>query len=213
MHVFTYYSILTTHFWMFNEALHLYLAVAHVYSKHKDSLMLFLGIGWVSPAVVMAVYAAVRMYYLNDMENCCTGYSHAFYIISLVVFGSHIATFFLLLNVVGILYQKSKRFPRHNRMIAMIKATKAALVLTPLFALHYYLILKQLSRQNAVRHSYQVGSAVVVTLLGLFLAINFCFTNTDVIRSFNELFNPRKEAPVVNIAMTDMSGNHRDSQV
>ncbi|CAH4038416.1 unnamed protein product [Pieris brassicae] len=147
-------------------------------------------------------------------DKCCwTADSNAFYIITVFVFGALLISSFLLLNVVCILFQMARRFPRHNRMIAMIKATKAALVLTPLFALHFYLIPMHLSRQNALQTTYQILSAVVVTLQGLSLAITFCFTNQDVIASFRQLFKRRQPENEVNIAMTDMSGAHVPQQV
>ncbi|XP_038216776.1 calcitonin gene-related peptide type 1 receptor-like [Zerene cesonia] len=205
LHVFTYYLMVTGYMWMFCEGLHLHLSLVCVFMKNEQCMLLFRCIGWGLPAIIMSAYSAVRIFSEKSTHHCWTDSSHAFLLISIPVLGSLVISLMFLANVVCVLYFKIRRTPRQSTFVALAKAAKAALVLIPLFGLHFILIPMHPSQQTAIEQPYQIFASVITSLQGVCLSIIFCFTNHDVINAIRLVLNRRRQRRDV-FAMTAISG-------
>ncbi|CAF4751788.1 unnamed protein product [Pieris macdunnoughi] len=166
----TNYSNLASHFWLFNEALYIYLEVAIVQSRMKKSLLLFTIIGWVMPAVIVAVYSMIRIFYLEDTESSSDKGS---------------------LHIIP--KDKTITWP-YDQM------SQSFSFLIALFAVQDYLLMMQQSRQYALNVTFQIGSAFVIILKVLISATNICFTNEDLVTSSGQRQeDPEVEIPMTDM--------------
>ncbi|CAG4955323.1 unnamed protein product [Colias eurytheme] len=205
LHVITYYLMVTGYMWMFCEGLHLHLSLVCVFMKNSLPMACFRCIGWVLPAIIMTAYASVRIYAEHKTQYCWTESSNAFWLVSIPVLTSLVLSLMFLVNVVCVLYFKIRDTPQQSTFRAMIKAAKAALILIPLFGLHFILIPMHPSQQTAIERPYQILASIITSLQGVCLSTIFCFTNQDVIKAFRLLLNRRRQRRDI-FAMTAISG-------
>ncbi|XP_032527603.2 calcitonin gene-related peptide type 1 receptor-like isoform X1 [Danaus plexippus] len=181
LHIVTTYFMVTGYTWMFCEGLHLHIALVVVFVKEKVAMRCFLAIGWGLSLVIIIVYAVVRYHIPGATERCWMEQSEAFWIITVPVVISLIASFVFLINVVRVLLTKLHPAPHRYSSVATKKAARAALILIPLFGLHFVLIPFRPSPDMPGEKLYQVVSALLTSLQGVCVAILFCFTNHDVV--------------------------------
>ncbi|XP_053624245.1 calcitonin gene-related peptide type 1 receptor-like [Plodia interpunctella] len=180
LHIITNYFMVTSYIWMFCEGLHLHIALVVVFVKDEVAMRWFVCLGWGLPLVIVVVYAIVRYQLPGATDRCWMDQSDAFWIITIPVVISLLASFVFLINVVRVLLTKLHPAPNQHSSQAARKATRAALILIPLFGLHFVLIPLRPSPETPGEKAYQVVSALLTSLQGLCVAVLFCFTNHDV---------------------------------
>ncbi|XP_075990868.1 calcitonin gene-related peptide type 1 receptor-like isoform X2 [Anticarsia gemmatalis] len=201
LHVITNYFMVTSYFWMFCEGLHLHIALVVVFVKDEVAMRWFVALGWGVSLIITAVYATVRYYTPGATERCWMDESDTIWIIAVPVGISLLASFVFLINVVRVLLTKLHPAPNQHASVAAKKAARAALILIPLFGLHFMLIPLRPLPDSPGEKLYQVASALLTSLQGLCVAILFCFTNHDVMiatKTYMSRFRRANEA----IAMT-----------
>ncbi|KAM3968611.1 neuropeptide receptor B4 [Aphomia sociella] len=180
LHIITNYFMVTSYVWMFCEGLHLHIALVVVFVKDEVAMRWFVILGWGLSLAIIMIYSIVRYNTPGATERCWMDQSDTFWIIIVPVMISLIASFVFLVNVVRVLLTKLHPAPNQHASLAARKAARAALILIPLFGLHFVLIPLRPSTGTSGEHVYQVISALLTSLQGLCVAILFCFTNHDV---------------------------------
>ncbi|CAH0578219.1 unnamed protein product [Chrysodeixis includens] len=180
LHVVTNYFMLTSYLWMFCEGLHLHIALVVVFVKDEVAMRWFVALGWGVSLLIIAVYATVRYYTPGATERCWMDQSDTFWIIIIPVGISLLTSFVFLVNVVRVLLTKLHPAPNQHASVAARKAARAALILIPLFGLHFILLPLRPLTDSPWEKTYQIASALLTSLQGVCVAILFCFTNHDV---------------------------------
>ncbi|CAB3252830.1 unnamed protein product [Arctia plantaginis] len=197
--------MITSYLWMFCEALHLHIALVVVFVKDEVAMRWFIVLGWGISLIITMIYATVRYFTPGAIERCWMDHSDTIWIIVIPVGISLMVSFIFLINVVRVLLTKLHPTPNQQASMAAKKAARAALILIPLFGLHFILIPLRPLPESPGEKLYQVASALLTSLQGLCVAILFCFTNHDVMtatKTYMSRFRRANEA----IAMTGVTG-------
>lgn len=205
LHVVTNYFMLTSYVWMFCEGLHLHIALVVVFVKDEAAMRWFVILGWGGSLLIIMVYATVRFFTPGATERCWMDQSDAFWIIIVPVGISLIASFVFLVNVVRVLLTKLHPAATQHASVAARKAARAALILVPLFGLHFVLLPFRPLPDSPWEKTYQIVSALLTSLQGLCVAILFCFTNHDVVDAIKKYLS-RFRANNEGIPMTGVTG-------
>ncbi|KAJ2954289.1 hypothetical protein O0L34_g2538 [Tuta absoluta] len=206
LHVAVHYFMVTNYMWMFNEGLHLHIALVFVFLKDRVPLRLYVLIGWGLPLLIVSAYAAVRYNLPRGTVMCWIEDSDAMWIIKAPVMLSLFLSMVFLVNVVRVLLTKLVP-PRNQRASEAIKkATKATLLLIPLFGLHFMLIPLRPDPASIYANAHQIFSALLTSLQGGCVAVLFCFNNQEVQAAVRGAVARRFRRDDV-VLMTGMSAN------
>ncbi|KAL1395867.1 hypothetical protein pipiens_010919, partial [Culex pipiens pipiens] len=181
LHILLHYLMLVNYFWMFCEGLHLHLVLVIVFIKDAIAMRWFMTIGWVVPLGLISFYATFRNNYTADTEHCWMDESHAMWLLTVPVFLSLAASLVFLVNVVRVLLTKLNSTSPNPAPLGLKKATRATLILIPLFGLQHILLPFRPNKGCDLERYYQVVSAVLISLQGACVSCLFCFANHDVI--------------------------------
>ncbi|KAG7313200.1 hypothetical protein JYU34_000299 [Plutella xylostella] len=214
LHLATHYAMVCSYMWMFCEALHLHIALIVVFIRDKVAMRWFMCLGWVFPMILIAAYAIARIHADDAIERCWMDPSDTFWIISIPVVISLIASFVFLVNIVRVLITKLPAV-NHHTPAAVKKAVRATLILIPLFGLHFVLIPLRPAPDSPGEKIYQLVSAVLTSFQGVCVAILFCFTNHDVLTAarthFQRRFNTNEALPMTGLTAGESVANTRDN--
>lgn len=89
--------------------------------------------------------------------------SHCQWVLAAPVFASILTSLLFLMNVMRVLLTKLHRNSANPAPIGVRKAARAALILVPLFGIHYILIPYRPKHKTAIEIAYQVFSVVLVS--------------------------------------------------
>ncbi|XP_038119574.1 calcitonin gene-related peptide type 1 receptor [Culex quinquefasciatus] len=181
LHILLHYLMLVNYFWMFCEGLHLHLVLVIVFIKDAIAMRWFMTIGWIVPMGLISFYATFRNNYTADTEHCWMDESHAMWLLTVPVFLSLAASLVFLVNVVRVLLTKLNSTSPNPAPLGLKKATRATLILIPLFGLQHILLPFRPNKGCELERYYQVVSAVLISLQGACVSCLFCFANHDVI--------------------------------
>ncbi|XP_049884672.1 calcitonin gene-related peptide type 1 receptor-like isoform X2 [Pectinophora gossypiella] len=188
-----------------------------VFVKDDVAMRWFVALGWGGSLLIVTAYSVVRYHTPGATDRCWMEHSDTFWIIIVPVVLSLFASFVFLVNVVRVLLTKLHPAPNQHASLAAKKAARAALILIPLFGLHFVLIPLRPTQDSPVEKLYQIVSALLTSLQGLCVAVLFCFTNHDVMTAtktqLSRMFRTNDA-----IAMTGITGgeslvNTRDNVV
>ncbi|XP_055545206.1 calcitonin gene-related peptide type 1 receptor-like [Wyeomyia smithii] len=181
LHILLNYLMLVNYFWMFCEGLHLHLVLVIVFIKDTIAMRWFFIVGWILPILLVSVYATIRKKYTADIEHCWMEESHAMWLLTVPVCISLIASLIFLINVVRVLLTKLSSTSPNPAPLGLKKATRATLILIPLFGLQHILLPFRPDKGCELERYYQITSAVLISLQGAAVSCLFCFANHDVI--------------------------------
>ncbi|XP_039281620.1 calcitonin gene-related peptide type 1 receptor isoform X1 [Nilaparvata lugens] len=187
LHIILQYLMVANYMWMFCEGLHLHLALVVVFVKDDCAMRLFYFIGWCLPLFITTVYTLVRMSYPHDTSQCWMGDSYSQWVLIVPVLLSMLASLAFLINVVRVLLTKLHCNSANPAPIGMRKAVRAALILIPLFGIHHILIPFRPEPHAPLEMTYQIFSALLVSLQGFCVSVLFCFANVDVHCAFKNV--------------------------
>ncbi|XP_076654701.1 diuretic hormone 44 receptor 1 isoform X2 [Halictus rubicundus] len=183
------YFQLTNYFWMFVEGLYLFLLVVKTFTADNIKLRLCLVIGWGMPVLFIAGWGIAKSLDQNIMvqanqeivlgKHCPWMVSHPydwFYQAPaiLVLCVNVVFLFMIMWVLITKLWSATNAETQQYR-----KASKALLVLIPLLGVTYVLVLTG-PTEGQVANAFSYTRAVLLSSQGLFVALFYCFLNTEV---------------------------------
>ncbi|XP_029052077.1 diuretic hormone receptor-like isoform X2 [Osmia bicornis bicornis] len=183
------YFQLTNYFWMFVEGLYLFLLVVKTFTGDNIKLRLCLIIGWGMPVLFIAMWGIAKSLDQSIMnqpnqevalgKHCPWMVPHPydwFYQAPaiLVLCANVIFLFMIMWVLITKLWSATNAETQQYR-----KASKALLVLIPLLGVTYVLVLTG-PTEGQVANAFSYSRAVLLSSQGLFVALFYCFLNTEV---------------------------------
>lgn len=95
--------------------------------------------------------------------RCWMHESHSQWVLTVPVFASILTSLLFLMNVMRVLLTKLHRNSTNPAPIGVRKAVRAALILVPLFGIHYILIPYRPKHKTAGEIAYQIFSVILVS--------------------------------------------------
>ncbi|XP_049822148.1 calcitonin receptor-like [Aethina tumida] len=187
LHIINQYIMLTTYMWMFCEGLNLHLSLAVVFIREEVTMKWFLAIGWGVPLIFVKIYSLYRIYGTKETSRCWMEDSNARLILTIPVIISLIASLFFLINVLRVILTIMHPNSPTPAPMSARRAVRAALILIPLFGIHYFLLPYTPGYGDPYQRVYLYISAIIIPYQGLCVSCIFCFANHEVhqtIRSF-----------------------------
>lgn len=177
LYVLTRYSRMANFLWMFCEAVFLHRILVKAFQPPKK-LIVFYVTGWILPWIPVAIYVVLRFIYANT--SCWIkpfGYwEWLIYVPNLLAL---FLNFVVLLDILRILVTQVQT--HDNELSSYRRALKATFILVPLFGIQLFLVIYRPPYQSSFGYHYDMISAFVVNLQGLFVALIFCLVNGEVI--------------------------------
>ncbi|EAT41922.2 AAEL006490-PA, partial [Aedes aegypti] len=171
-----------------NENLSVYYEQAQTYSdsnRHQPPSSSFAegkSIFLMSFFTLTPTHVHVAIFFLLSIRfSCWMNESHAMWLLTIPVCFSLVASLVFLINVVRVLLTKLNSTSPNPAPLGLKKATRATLILIPLFGLQHILLPFRPDKGCELERYYQVVSAVLISLQGACVSCLFCFANHDVI--------------------------------
>ena len=181
LHIMTTYFMLTTYFWMLCEGTYLRMILVKTFIEEESWVWWFAILGWIIPVIVLAPYTLFRLGYENQLCWMDNGKSIIFLAIPAIC--PILINIYCLCDVIRILRSKlifENSFNKNNHNITM-KSARAALILIPVFGLHFLLLPMRPAKGSSMEFVYEVVSSISTSTQGLFVSFLLCFTNDDVL--------------------------------
>ncbi|KAH8347996.1 hypothetical protein KR084_002966 [Drosophila pseudotakahashii] len=181
------YFYLTNFFWMFVEGLYLYTLVVQTFSSDNISFIIYALIGWGCPALCILVWSIAKAFaphleneHFNGLEIDCTWMreSHIDWIFKVPASLALLVNLVFLIRIMWVLITKL-RSAHTLETRQYYKASKALLVLIPLFGITYLLVLTG-PEQGISRNLFEAIRAFLLSTQGFFVALFYCFLNSEV---------------------------------
>ncbi|XP_034141583.1 diuretic hormone receptor isoform X2 [Drosophila guanche] len=189
------YFYLTNFFWMFVEGLYLYTLVVQTFSSDNISFIIYALIGWGCPAVFIMAWAIAKAFaphlendHFNGLEVDCGWMreSHIDWIFKGPASVALVVNLVFLIRIMWVLITKL-RSAHTLETRQYYKASKALLVLIPLFGITYLLVLTG-PEQGISRNLFEAIRAFLISTQGFFVALFYCFLNSEVRQTLRHRF-------------------------
>ncbi|XP_052812035.1 calcitonin gene-related peptide type 1 receptor-like [Mya arenaria] len=175
------YATSANFFWMFCEGFYLFRLLVHAFQVPRSIKQYFV-IGWVGPALPIAIYSTFRSIYANDIcwVKNAGGFEWIVYTPNLL---SILVNLLFLLGILRILLSQLHQHPNEpsNYRQGFKRALKATFVLIPLFGLQLFLVIYRPSNDSAFGNMYEIVSKVIIDSQGGIIALVFCYMNKEVL--------------------------------
>ncbi|XP_017147834.1 diuretic hormone receptor isoform X2 [Drosophila miranda] len=189
------YFYLTNFFWMFVEGLYLYTLVVQTFSSDNISFIIYALIGWGCPAIFIMAWAIAKAFaphlendHFNGLEIDCGWMreSHIDWIFKGPASVALLVNLVFLIRIMWVLITKL-RSAHTLETRQYYKASKALLVLIPLFGITYLLVLTG-PEQGISRNLFEAIRAFLISTQGFFVALFYCFLNSEVRQTLRHRF-------------------------
>ncbi|KAH8390923.1 hypothetical protein KR215_002034 [Drosophila sulfurigaster] len=189
------YFYLTNFFWMFVEGLYLYTLVVQTFSSENISFLIYALIGWGCPAVCILVWSIAKVFaphreneHFNGLEIECSWMleSQIDWIFKGPTVFAILTNLVFLIRIMWVLITKL-RSAHTLETRQYYKASKALLVLIPLFGITYLLVLTG-PEQGISRNLFEAMRAFLLSTQGFFVALFYCFLNSEVRQTLRHRF-------------------------
>ncbi|XP_071809847.1 adhesion G protein-coupled receptor L4-like [Asterias amurensis] len=172
-----HYFFLAMFCWMLVEGVHLYLQIVRVFNNGMDRKMLYMLIGWGTPAVVVVIAAGLRWEHYVNYESCWLSMESnviwAFIGPALTVM---LVNLVVLVSVVRIIV--SSAAAKKDKEFDHVKAgLKGALFLLPILGLTWIF---GILAQNAATLVFQYLFVIFNAMQGVFIFLAYCALNKEV---------------------------------
>ncbi|KRG03910.1 uncharacterized protein Dmoj_GI19749, isoform J [Drosophila mojavensis] len=235
------YFYLTNFFWMFVEGLYLYILVVQTFSSENISFVIYALIGWGCPALCILVWSIAKAFashlendHFNGLEIECTWMreSHIDWIFKGPASLAILVNLVFLIRIMWVLITKLRSTQTFETR-QYYKASKALLVLIPLFGITYLLVLTG-PEQGISRNLFEALRAFLlstqvrmtctsnVNLLsfydsflsykGFFVALFYCFLNSEVRQTLRHRFVIWRESRNIHRSNSRKNRRHRTSK-
>ncbi|XP_060086147.1 calcitonin gene-related peptide type 1 receptor-like [Ylistrum balloti] len=173
---FMIYFKCTSFTWMFCEGFYLHRLMSDAFSPPRSLITLYVT-GWGIPLLSSTIYAIIRGIYAN--ESCwSTSYEDKEWIFYAPNLACLIVNFIFLCNILRILLTQLQSHP--NEPSNFRKAVKATFVLIPLFGVQLFVTIYRIPVNKQAGLEYERFSLFCNNLQGFFVALIFCFLNSEV---------------------------------
>ncbi|XP_013788482.1 corticotropin-releasing factor receptor 2-like [Limulus polyphemus] len=173
------YAAMASINWMFVEGLLLHSRITISIFNKDAPFKLYHFIGWGFPLVFVVSWASIMSQFLDS--PCWKGYGKTNYI--WLVTGPMITALLIntvfLINVVRILVTKL-RMSVSIETIQVRKAIKATALLFPLLGITHLLFCINPRDDSHLERAYMITNAVLQSSQGIFVAVLYCFMNSEV---------------------------------
>ncbi|CAK1588682.1 unnamed protein product [Parnassius mnemosyne] len=200
-HIVTVYFMLSSYFWMFCDGLHFHLSLFVVFVRHHVPMRWMKAVGWILPTVITAIYSITRCSIPGETERCWMNESITFCFIAVPVIISLGATFVCLIKALRILCMTLYEVPNQRLSQYLRRAARAALILIPLFGIHFMLVPWRPKFHPVAEKTYEILKATITNFQGVCVALLVCFTNPDILNAICRLFRTSEAIP-----MAEMTG-------
>ncbi|KAH8280484.1 hypothetical protein KR018_007967 [Drosophila ironensis] len=189
------YFYLTNFFWMFVEGLYLYTLVVQTFSSDNISFLIYALIGWGCPAICILVWSIAKAFaphldneHFIGLEIDCAWMreSHIDWIFKGPASLALLINLVFLIRIMWVLITKL-RSAHTLETRQYYKASKALLVLIPLFGITYLLVLTG-PEQGISRNLFEAIRAFLISTQGFFVALFYCFLNSEVRQTLRHRF-------------------------
>ncbi|XP_064540703.1 diuretic hormone receptor isoform X2 [Drosophila montana] len=189
------YFYLTNFFWMFVEGLYLYTLVVQTFSSENISFVIYALIGWGCPALCILIWSIAKAFashleneHFNGLEIECAWMreSHIDWIFKGPASLAILINLVFLIRIMWVLITKL-RSAHTLETRQYYKASKALLVLIPLFGITYLLVLTG-PEQGISRNLFEAMRAFLLSTQGFFVALFYCFLNSEVRQTLRHRF-------------------------
>ncbi|XP_076327990.1 corticotropin-releasing factor receptor 2-like [Tachypleus tridentatus] len=170
------YAALASINWMFNEGLLLHSRTAVCVFQQDAPFKLYYFIGWGLPLILIVAWAICVSETLTT--PCWEGYgdSPLIWILTAPMLLTLTVNFVFLVNIIRVLVTRLRsREATHIR-----RAIKATILLFPLLGITHLLFCVNPQDDATLEEAYMITNAVLQSLQGIFLAVLYCFMNTEV---------------------------------
>ncbi|XP_076348718.1 corticotropin-releasing factor receptor 1-like isoform X1 [Tachypleus tridentatus] len=171
------YAAMASVNWMFVEGLLLHSRITVSVFQQEAPFRIYCLIGWGFPFVFILTWCLLMSRDLNSL--CWKGYGDSDFVWILtgpMLLVLLVNTFFLV-NIIRILVTKL-RASASVETVQVRKAIKATALLFPLLGVTYLLF--AINPGHELEQTYMITNAIFQSSQGLFLAVLYCFTNSEV---------------------------------
>ncbi|CAJ0943172.1 unnamed protein product, partial [Mesorhabditis belari] len=179
---------LSTFSWMLAEGVYLFRLLRNAFSD-ESSLMPYKIICWGVPLLITIVYGILRQ--LFDNEGCWISPSLYHWIEWVYMAPCLVALCTNLLLVTLILYilVKKLRYNPHLEPVQYRKAVRAALMLVPVFGLHFLFTIYRIPS-----HAHQIINMILDGLQGFAVSIILCYANRSAMECVKKWVGGKRES-------------------
>ncbi|XP_048754415.2 calcitonin gene-related peptide type 1 receptor-like [Ostrea edulis] len=165
----------SNYMWMLNEAYFLHHLITAAF-RIPQTLRWYYLLGWGFPVIPLSIYTGIKS--TVQKTGCWVDELGVFewvvYVPNLVCIIVNVLLLFNILRILLTRLQNHPNEPNHFR-----QATKATLLLTPLFGIHLFFIIYRPSSDTS-RVVYEVISKIITDSQGAVVSLLFCFFNNEV---------------------------------
>ncbi|XP_064540704.1 diuretic hormone receptor isoform X3 [Drosophila montana] len=213
------YFYLTNFFWMFVEGLYLYTLVVQTFSSENISFVIYALIGWGCPALCILIWSIAKAFashleneHFNGLEIECAWMreSHIDWIFKGPASLAILINLVFLIRIMWVLITKL-RSAHTLETRQYYKASKALLVLIPLFGITYLLVLTG-PEQGISRNLFEAMRAFLLSTQGFFVALFYCFLNSEVRQTLRHRFIRWRESRNIHRGNSLKNRRHRASK-
>lgn len=181
------YSTLAGVFWMFIEGLYLHGRVTTSVFSTKSPFRMYYVLGWGFPLIIVTSWAVMMAH--SHQKKCWQHYtdSRHIWILYVPICAALAMNLLFLINIIRILVTKLRASVAIETTQAR-KAIKATAVLFPLLGLPNLLVCVNPGDNGNFEGLYLYASVVLESSQGIFVAILYCFTNSEVIEVIKKKF-------------------------
>ncbi|KFM80101.1 PDF receptor, partial [Stegodyphus mimosarum] len=173
------YSAMTCIHWMFVEGLLLHSSITVSVFQQEPPFKLYYAIGWGIPLVCVGSWLLLMALYLD--RPCWKGYGHSPFVwfITGPMIVALVVNAVFLVNIIRILVTKLRTSVSIETK-QVKKAMKATALLFPLLGITHLLFCINPRDEANLEHIYMLVNAVLQSSQGLFVAVLYCFLNSEV---------------------------------
>ncbi|XP_050326737.1 diuretic hormone receptor isoform X1 [Bactrocera neohumeralis] len=191
-----HYFNLTNFFWMFVEGLYLYTLVVQTFSSDNIRFIIYACIGWGCPAVITFIWSIAKIFatsleseHFNGLFIQCSWLreSHIDWIFQAPTCLVLILNLIFLIRIMWVLITKL-RSANTLETRQYHKASKALLVLIPLFGVTYLIVLFCPGGEGITQNVFENLRVFLISTQGFFVSLFFCFLNSEVRQTLRHRF-------------------------
>ncbi|XP_067631932.1 diuretic hormone receptor isoform X2 [Eurosta solidaginis] len=183
-----HYFNLTNFFWMFVEGLYLYTLVVQTFSSENLRFSIYACIGWGIPAIITLIWSIAKIFatsleteHFNGLFIQCSWLreSHIDWIFQGPTCLVLILNLMFLIRIMWVLITKL-RSANTLETRQYRKASKALLVLIPLFGVTYLIVLFCPGGEGITQNVFENLRVFLISTQGFSVSLFFCFFNSEV---------------------------------
>ncbi|XP_020294105.1 calcitonin gene-related peptide type 1 receptor-like isoform X3 [Pseudomyrmex gracilis] len=179
-HVVLQYFLVSNYSWMLCEGIYLHTILVSTFIDETDLVHGLIIWGWIFPVPIVTAYTALRATSKDpeDTELCWSSSGNYINVMSYPVLLTTTTNVFFTANIIRVLLKKLKG--QASRVRRIFRATRAAIFLTPVLGLQYFVVAVRPAPQHPWEPYHEILHSVTAGYQGLWVSILLCFGNSEV---------------------------------